>query len=193
LGDPSLGDESSTFQSGLERVNPYELYWPGVARSLSIYLQPTSTSGKQSLRLMLYANSGGAPGRLLARTHAFAFASTDPAGWYRARLIRSVDLADGQYWIGVLTGGKANVAGWRYDDTGTRDTRYRSFSQGPTDPFGATGQDTAVMSLFASLTPAADQSAAMMRRARMARLDGHTRLRIARVRCRRGCITGRPR
>jgi hypothetical protein len=187
LGNATVGDQVSSFQSDLERVNPYELYWPGVARSLSIYLQPTATSGSQSVQLMLYADAAGAPGKLLARTGSLVFKSSDPAGWYRLSLDGPASLPVGQYWIGVITGGQPDVVGWRYDDTGTRDTRSRAFSLGPSDPFGATSQDTAVISLFATLSPGSGQTAAMARRAHQARLQGHARLRIAAVRCRRGC------
>jgi hypothetical protein len=62
LGNASVGDEISNFQSGLERVNPYALYWPGVARSLSMYLQPTGVSGTQRVQLVLYADQNGTPG-----------------------------------------------------------------------------------------------------------------------------------
>lgn len=188
LGNATVGDQVSSFQSGLERVNPCELYWPGVARSLSIYMQPTATRGSQSVQLMLYADAAGAPGKVLARTGSLVFKSSDTAGWYRMSLVGPASLPVGQYWVGVLTGGQPNVVGWRYDDTGARDTRSRTFSLGPTDPFGATGQDTAVMSLFATLSPASGQSAAMARRAHQAQLHGQARLRIATVRCRPGCV-----
>lgn len=192
FGNPSVGGASSSFQANLERVNPYVLYAAGVARSLSIYLQPTGIAGSQTVELMLYRDHGGRPGALLGQSRRLAFTSTDHAGWYTPRLRHRVSMPTGMYWIGVLTGGTAGVAGWRYDDVGTRETRRTSFAGGPTDPFGATDFDAAVMSLYANLVPPPHQTAANARRARTAMLRGHIRLHIARPRCGRMCGHGKP-
>ena len=55
---------------------------PGSLSKLSIYLAPTGTSGQQLLKGLIYADSGGSPGALLASTEALTFKSTNSAGWY---------------------------------------------------------------------------------------------------------------
>jgi hypothetical protein len=152
LGNASIGDSTGSFPANLETANEYNLYEPGVVRSLSVYLQPTSTWGAQAVALTLYGDWHGTPGRLLAITHPFVFKSADRAGWYTLPVRDRVRLPKGQYWLGVMTGNRVNVAGFRYDDTGTRDLRIdHPFSTGPTDPFLPEQQDSAVMSLYASV------------------------------------------
>ena len=161
FGNASVSPAVSSFQSDLERVNPYALGRPGILRSLSIYLQPTATLGTQDVQLLLYADSRGTAGALIAATRPFAFRSSDPAGWYTFRVHRR-HLVAGHYWIGVITGGMARVAGWRYVNVGVRETRYTPFAGGPTNPFGATDHDRSVMSLYATLDPEGRASPAMM-------------------------------
>jgi hypothetical protein len=152
FGNASIGDSAGSFPANLETANEYNLYAPGVVRSLSVYLQPTSTWGAQSVALTLYGDWHGTPGRLLAITRGFVFRSVDHAGWYTLPVRDPIRLPKGQYWLGVMTGNGANVAGFRYDDTGTRELRIdHPFSTGPTDPFLPEQEDSAVMSLYANL------------------------------------------
>jgi hypothetical protein len=117
-----------------------------------VYLQPTATWGAQSLALTIYGNSHGVPGRLLGITRRLVFRSVDRPGWFTLPVRDRIRLPKGQYWLGVMTGGAANVAGFRYDNTGTRDLRIdHPFSTGPTDPFLPEQQDSAVMSLYANV------------------------------------------
>jgi hypothetical protein len=185
FGNASVSPEASAFQSNLERVNPYALGRSGMLRALSIYLQPTTTHGTQDIQLLLYADSRGTAGALIAASRGLAFSSSDPAGWY-ALGVRRRDLAAGHYWIGVITGGTPRVAGWRYADVGVRETRATSFAGGPTNPFGATDHDLAVMSLYATLAPIGHAS-------RVARRRPATGLFKTRAPCGRDCRRpGRP-
>lgn len=151
LGNGSLGGRSGTFRANWEGVDAFSLYTAGMARSMSIYLHPTATRGSQSLALTIYRDSNGRPGALVARTATLVFKSSSAAGWYGLALRRRVSLRKGAYWIGVLTGGRAGVAGWRYDSAGRQLTRRTSFAGGPTNPFGAGRLNTAVMSIYATL------------------------------------------
>src|SRR5208337_2162891 len=82
---------------------------------LNIYLAPTGTSGQQVLEGVLYADSSGKPGALLATSSPLTFKSTNAAGWYELVFPSPISLSAGNYWIGDLTGATAGVAGYRYD------------------------------------------------------------------------------
>ena len=62
-------------------------------------------------------------------------------------------LTAGNYWIGVMTGATAGVAGFRFDGvTGSRDYNSNSYAAGPSNPFGAVTSDAEQMSLYATYT-----------------------------------------
>jgi hypothetical protein len=63
-------------------------------------------------------------------------------------------LAAGNYWIGLLTGAGAGVAGFRYDTVaGSRDYNANTYTSGPTNPFGSASVDGEQASLYATYSP----------------------------------------
>jgi hypothetical protein len=181
FGNASVSPRTSSFQANLERVNPYSLLRPGRLERLAIYLQPTGRRGRQTLRLVLYRDAHGLPGRLVAQSRRLTFRSSDRARWYSVAVVRQRELDRGHYWIGAITGGEAGVAGWRYADVGVRDTRERRFAKGASSPFRAAGQDRAVMSMYAVI--GAGRAAGPRR---MARATGLFRTRTL---CARRCLS----
>jgi hypothetical protein len=127
-------------------VTRYSLPSQGYGRDVDVYLRPTGVAGQQTLEGVIYADSSGAPGSLLATTSTLAYLSTAQPGWYALKLPRQPTaqnpsglllLAPGDYWIGILTGGDAGVAAVSYDAV-TAGLAYNTnpFSAGPSDPFG---------------------------------------------------------
>ena len=154
FGKTSVGASSDVFASDRKRVNRYALPTAGSVTKLSVYLAPTGTSGQQALRGLVYADASGAPGALLGVSEALTFSSTNAAGWYQLAFSTPLKLAAGNYWIGVITGATAKVAGFRYDSVaGSRDWNANPYASGPTNPFGAVTTDTEQTSLYASYTP----------------------------------------
>jgi hypothetical protein len=154
FGKTSVGASSDVFASDRKRVSRYALPTAGSVTKLSIYLAPTGTSGQQALRGVVYADANGAPGALLGVSEALTFSSTNAAGWYQAAFSTPVKLAAGNYWIGVITGATAKVAGFRYDSVaGSRDWNANPYASGATNPFGAVTTDGEQTSLYASYTP----------------------------------------
>ena len=146
LGEPEIGAQSRGLEADVKQVTRYSLPTQGYALGINVYLQPTGLSGQQLLQGVIYADSGGAPGPLLGTTSPFTFPSTAPAGWYTLDLPRNrtpqnpsglLLLAPGAYWIGVIAGGDAGVAGVAYDPV-PADLAYNAnaFSAGPSNPFG---------------------------------------------------------
>jgi hypothetical protein len=145
---------SDKFAANRKRVNRYALPTASGVTKLSIYLAPTSTSGSQVLKVIIYADNGGAPGALLGVSERLTFTSASSAGWYDLVFPSPVKLAAGNYWIGVITGASNGVAGFRYDSvTGSRDFNINQYSSGPSDPFGSSfTTDNEQTSLYATYT-----------------------------------------
>jgi subtilisin family serine protease len=154
FGKTNVGGGVDSLAANRKRVNEYTLSVNATVSKLTIYLQPTSTSGTQAIEGVLYADSGGAPGSLLAVSNQLTFASTGAAGWYDLTFPTPPHLGAGNYWIGVLTGGSGNVAGFRYGSvSNSRDYNTNTYSSGPSDPFGpVTTIDSEQMSLYATYT-----------------------------------------
>ena len=153
FGNTAVGGSSDSFSANRKRVNAYSLSVPASVSKLSIYLRPTSTSGQEQVEGLIYADSNGSPGSLLATSAPLTFSSTQSAGWYDLPFSSSVSLPAGSYWIGVITGGTGGVAGYRYTSvTGSRDYNTNSFASGPTNPFGSFSTDNEEMSLYATYT-----------------------------------------
>jgi thermitase len=153
FGKTSVGASSDTFASERKRVNRYALPTAGSVTKLSVYLTPTATSGQEVLKGIVYADNAGAPGALLGVTEQLAFKSTNTAGWYSLVFSSAVKLTASNYWIGVMTGPTASVAGFRFDSvSGSRAYNANPFTSGPTNPFGAVTTDSEQTSLYATYT-----------------------------------------
>jgi hypothetical protein len=154
FGNTSVGASSDYFLAERKRVNRYALASTGSVTKLSVYLAPAGPAGQQALKGVIYADSSGAPAGLLGTSQQLTFSSTGAAGWYDLTFTSPVKLAVGNYWIGVLSGATAGIAGFRFGSvSGSRDYNNNSFASGPTNPFGAVTIDAEQMSLYATYTP----------------------------------------
>jgi Hypothetical glycosyl hydrolase family 15 len=159
FGKTSVGVSVGQFTADRKRVNKYTLPTAGTVSELSVYLATTANSGQQVLKGIIYADAGGAPGKLLGTSTQLTFTSTSAAGWYHLTFPAPLQLAAGEYWIGEITGGSSGVAGYRYDGVaGARDWNSNTYTSGPTDPFGSFTNDNEQISLYATYTPAASPS-----------------------------------
>ncbi|HEX5195511.1 MAG TPA: hypothetical protein VFW09_22150, partial [Solirubrobacteraceae bacterium] len=155
FGTTTVGGSSSSFITNRKQVNAYSLSQSGSVTKLSVYLQPGSGSGTADVEGVIYADSGGQPGALIATSSQLAFPSTGAAGWYDLTFSSPAALAPGSYWIGVLTGGTTQAAGYRYKFvSASRYSNYNQYSSGPSNPFGSGTTDNQQMSLYATYTPA---------------------------------------
>jgi hypothetical protein len=153
FGKTTVGGSSDSFLADRKRVSRYALASPGAVTKLSIYLAPTSTTGQQVLKGVLYADSSGAPGALLGVSEPLTFKSTNAAGWYDLVFASPLKLAAGNYWIGIITGATSSVAGFRYTSvSGSRDYNANVYTSGPSNPFGTPSVDAEQTSLYATYT-----------------------------------------
>jgi len=152
FGKTAIGSTCDTFTNDWKRVNKYSVGATVAVSKLSIYLKPGTVSGAQPIKGILYADNNGAPGSLIAATNQLLFHNTDSAGWYSLPFANPQTLNSGNYWIGVMTGSPARVAGYCYDiaAANVRDYNTNTFTSGPSNPFGSNSQDNRAMSLYAS-------------------------------------------
>ena len=154
FGPTTPGTLSDTFAANRKRVSRYALPVSGSVTKLSIYLAPTGTAGSQVLEGIVYSDSSGAPATLLGTSSPLTFTSTSATGWYELTFPTPLNLAAGNYWIGVITGATSNVAAFNYTTvTAGRDYNTNTYTSGPTSTFGAVTIDTEQTSLYATYTP----------------------------------------
>ena len=153
FGKTTVGASGDSAAANRKRVNRYAVSASVSVTKLSMYLQPASTSGSQTLEGVIYSDSGGSPGSLIAVSNQLTFASTNTAGWYDLPFSTPVSLPAGNYWIGFISGSSPNVIGFRYDSVaGSRAYNANTYSSGPSNPFGAATTDSEQMSLYATYT-----------------------------------------
>lgn len=155
LGKTTVGAKVEALGANRIRVNSYSLDEVATVTRLRVYLRPpSSTTGQQVIRGVIYADAGAAPGPLLGASDQLVFHSSDSQGWYDLTLPQPVSLQPGRYWIGLHTGSTSSIARVRWDSVaGSRVSKIRDFGSGPSDPFGAVSSiDDREMSLYAVYT-----------------------------------------
>jgi subtilisin family serine protease len=153
FGLTTVGTRSDQMLPNRKRVNHFQLTVAGSVSKLTMYLAPTATSGQQEMKGVLYADQAGSPGALVAVSNPLTFHTSDGAGWYDLVFPAPVSLQAGTYWIGMISGGTANVAGFRWNSVaGARAYNTNSYSSGPSNPFGTPTIDSEQMSIYATYT-----------------------------------------
>jgi hypothetical protein len=151
FGKTTIGKSSGHYSADTKRVNRFSLGATGTVGKLSVYLQPTGTSGEESIEGVIYSDAGGSPGSLVATSNPLTFSENAKAGWYDLSFATPPTLAPGHYWLGTITGGTDFVIGFRYDPaSGSRDGNGNAYAGGPTSAFGSYWQDEDEMSIYAT-------------------------------------------
>jgi N,N-dimethylformamidase beta subunit-like, C-terminal len=159
LGVTTVGSNTDSFSSDRKRVNKFQLTVAGSVPKLTMWLEPTTTSGQETLKGLIYADQSGSPGALLGLSNPLTFHSTDQAGWYDLVFPSSIPLQPATYWIGVITGGTGGVTGFRWTSvSGVRAANANTYTSGPTNPFGSASFDAEQMSVYATYATSAPPS-----------------------------------
>ncbi len=154
FGTTTIGANSDPMLANRKRVNHYQLTQPGTISNLSVYLEPTGTSGSQTIQGIIYTDNTGSPGTLLATSTELTFSSTQQAGWYDLTFATPITLPTGTYWIGVITGNTSYIAAFRYSTaTNSRAYNVNPYTNGPSTTFGTPTTDNEQMSIYATYTP----------------------------------------
>ena len=147
--------QSSGLVADAKRVYPFSLSESGSVSQLVAWVGAGANggSGTQTVEGVLYADTGGAPGALLAASAPITLSFGDAAGWRSLRLSSAVTLGAGKYWLGLLAG-QGNVATYGYDASGLKVSNSNSFTSGPSNPFGSGASSTETMAIYAVYQPA---------------------------------------
>jgi len=129
----------------------------GAVTKLSLYAIPGINSPKaQSLKAVIYTDSSGSPGALLATgTEVTYRGNVNGSGWLELPFSSPVALTAGTYWLGFIDGAETEGMGYVYDEvSNSRAYNTNTFSSGPTNPFGSATKDSEQASIYATYTPA---------------------------------------
>lgn len=157
-GNPLVGRSLGALASDVKIVNRYSLPTDAHGLDIRIFLRPTGVTGRQPLKGVVYADASGVPGALLGVTDELIYQSGGAPGWYNLYFPRRptqsnpsglLQLSRGSYWIGVIAGDQAGVAGIAYDPLPAVDDQDSNpYVEGPTDPFGAIAVGGERLSLY---------------------------------------------
>ncbi len=149
LGKPDPGSALAALNANVKQVNRYSLPTSARVGSEDVLLGPTGRAGTELVRGVVYGDTNGAPGPLLGATNIFPFARNDGAGMATLAFDPNLQLPAGDYWIGLITGGQADVAAISYDpQPGVLESDANPFLSGPSDPFGPISSGNELMSLY---------------------------------------------
>jgi hypothetical protein len=149
LGKPDPGDLGAPLVAGRKLVNRYSLPTAAVVGFENVFLQPAAAQGRELIRGVVYADASGSPGRLLGTTDEFSYTPSDGSGWAELSFTPNLKLPAGDYWIGLISGRQAGVAGIRYDnDPGVLDFNSNPYAAGASDPFGPITSGDELMSVY---------------------------------------------
>jgi hypothetical protein len=161
-GKTTVGKSSAQLLANFKRVNQCTLPVNATLSEMSIYLTPTSHSGSQLIKGIVYGDSKGSPTGLLGTTIQLTFTSKSKAGWYHLAFATPLKLAAGNYWIGMITGASQYVGAERYDSvTNAQDSNTNTYTAGASKTFGSFKTTNEQMSLYATFTPEVQRCAAI--------------------------------
>ena len=99
FGQSQVGTLVDTGGAGyLDLSGPYTVSAAATVSQLNGYMAGSSAASR--LRGVIYTNSGGQPGTLVAATSEVSLAANRTAGWVTLPLTTPVQLAAGSYWLG---------------------------------------------------------------------------------------------
>jgi hypothetical protein len=152
-GKTTIGKVSDQLLANQKRVNKCVLPFNAQVTELVMYLAPTSHSGEQLIKGVFYEDSKGKPGKLLGETSKLKFSSKEAAGLYHFAFVPPLKLGAGTYWMGIITGATAKVAGERFDNVkNAEDYNNNAYLSGASNPFGSFKTNNEEMSLYATFT-----------------------------------------
>lgn len=155
----NLTDETGT-NTGWDNqkiVGKFTLGVPGAVSKLTIKIANTGTSHAAcNIKGVIYADSAGSPGALVAVGTAVAVADNAAAAAVDLAFASNVNLTAANWWLGFIADSGAVGFLFYANNTSGGNTAYDwsdTYSDGPTDPFGAPDQTTTRnMAIYATYT-----------------------------------------
>jgi hypothetical protein len=152
FGQRVPGGSFSAMSANTKRASPFTLFAPATVRKIYAYVDGGgANSGSQSIRAVLYRNSGGLPAAYVTRSFDFTVTAGMSGRWVPLYLAPPAQLNPGVYWIGIQSGATNGVArfAWNSKPNGRR-FNVDTFADGASDPFGSALADDQQLSIFAA-------------------------------------------
>ena len=147
------GTTSSGLSANYKRASAFTLNGSGRLSSLSIYIDGNGgANGSQDVRAVLYGDSNGVPGPLIAESATIQGSKGLTPQWFRLTA-PPVYITSGRYWIGIHTGTTAGVLRDYGDGAPNFYANADTFADGASPSFGAGSTGTVTLSAFASYNP----------------------------------------
>ncbi len=151
FGKGTPGMSFSATSQNVKRASRFFLYFPATVTRLRVHVDGNGGgSGSQTLRGVLYGDSGNEPGAILRQSFQTEIAAGRSAGWVDLYLPFSIELRPRYYWLGIQTGPNHNVARYSWDvRAGARRYNIDPFMDGPSNPFGSAFSDDQSIAIHA--------------------------------------------
>jgi hypothetical protein len=147
------GTPSGGLAPNMKRASRFTLPGPGRVLELAAYLDGNGgASGSQTLRYVLYRDSGGAPTSIVAESDEITIHAGQAASWVSAH-IPPQDLTAGDYWIAIHTGATGGVARDYGDGAANWFSNADTYSDGASVSFGSGTAGTVTLSAAALYVP----------------------------------------
>jgi len=151
MGPTSPGAVWTRLTANAKRASAAWLTQPADIARLRAYLDGKgATSGSARVRGVIYADTSGAPGMLVAQTAEATVRAGRSAAWINLRIAAPIRLTPGMYWLGLHSTGSGIVA--RYAAT-TASAALRvnsdAYSDGAAGLFGPSSTDSKRMAMHA--------------------------------------------
>jgi hypothetical protein len=152
VGKTTAGASWDAVALNFKQVRQITLSGSAAVSKLSMYLRNQNGSA-QVIRPVIYADSAGSPGALVAMGPEYTIPNGTAAGWFDMAFASNIELSSGTYYIGFIAG-STQSAEFAYDTSAS--TRWYSadtYSDGASDPFGAPTNDSESISVYATTMP----------------------------------------
>jgi hypothetical protein len=152
FGQRVPGGSFSAMSMNTKRASPFTLFASATVRKVYAYVDGRgASSGSQTIRAVLYRNSGGQPAAFVARSFDFAVPAGMSGRWVPLYLAPPAQLNPGVYWIGIQSGATNGVARFAWNSKpNSRRFNIDVFSDGASNPFGTSSADDQQLSTFAA-------------------------------------------
>jgi hypothetical protein len=161
FGNQTIGAARGDYGDGESRLSRYTLPQAGAVTRIAVYTDgnaPGATDSQQVARMLIYAvASDGNPGALLATSAEFVVVRGQAPRWVEAAMPAPVNLAAGDYFLGVHGGPGTNVMTSYYGTTGgqSRGNNGDAYADGALNPHGPPEHvGTRTYAIAAAYTPA---------------------------------------
>jgi hypothetical protein len=158
FGNTTVGASSTYSSPDYVLASRFTLSADGAVSKVTASVKGSGTSGSQALRAVVYADFGGAPAGLKGTSQEVLVSWNAGRAWVDFTFATPLSLPAGDYWLGLHAGPRIGDAltYYAYDVlVGGQRTKYDTYSNGASDPFGTATSKDRTMSVYATYAASA--------------------------------------